>query len=150
MKSFKNPLFLLLVWMGSLLALCLSFFFYSKEPVTFQKLVGGTFLMMIYSVIFSFPAFIFFLVVSIFTLRSTKLTVIQKKIIMNGANLFDILLTFGALYLLISDNAINHDSTRHLANLKDVFAFYPLWALIGVSTLLILILPFNFKKTLQS
>src|SRR5687767_12228477 len=150
MKSAKNILFLFLVWFVSVFALCLSFMFYQDETLTFQKVVGGTLLLMIYSAIFSFPAFLFFLIVSIFALKSKKLSGIQKRVIMVSANLADIFLTFGALFLLIMQDALQDKSTQQIGQLENIFAFYPLWVLVIVSSLLILVLPFNFNKTIKS
>jgi hypothetical protein len=147
MKSLKNPFLLVLIWIIALFVLCLSFMFYSKESLTFQKVVGGTFLLMIYSVIFSFPAFLFFFLVSYFTLRSEKLSIPKKKLVMLGANLTDIVFTFGALYVLVDGNNLQHDSANGLSNLKNIFSFYPLWVLTIISSLLIVVFPFNFNKS---
>lgn len=150
MKSAKNVLFLFLTWIISLLALCLSFIFYSKEGLTFQKIAGGTFLLMIYSAIFSLPAFIFFLVTSVFTLRSSKLNVIQKKLIMVSANLLDILITFGALFLLVASDTFNNGSVKSLPSLNNILSFYPVWVLAVVSSLLIVLFPFNFNQPIKN
>lgn len=149
MKTLKNPLLLILVWILSLLALCISFMLYTKEGLTFQKIAGGTFLLMIYSALFSLPAFIFFFLISIFTLRSAKLSSIQKRLVMCTANLIDIILTFGALYFLIVAETVNHDSAKQLNAIKDIFTFYPLWVLVIVSNLIIVLFPFNFNKPIK-
>lgn len=149
MKTLKNPLLLILVWILSLLALSVSFILYSKEGLTFQKITGGTFLLMIYSAIFSLPAFIFFFLVSFFVLRSAKLSSIKKRLIMCSANLVDIVLTFGALYFLMAAETGSNESARQLKAIKDIFSFYPIWVLVIVSNTIIFLLPFNFNKPIK-
>ena len=117
---------------------------------TIDKLLGGTFLFMIYSVIFSLPAFIFFFTISMFTLRSKKLGITQKKLIMSLTNVVDIALNFGALFMLLNFDSVKHEAVGKIPALTQILAFYPVWVLVIVSTLLILLFPFSYNKTVQS
>ncbi len=146
MKHIKNILLIFTVWIVSLIFLSFSFMVYSKGWNDIRDLLAGSVLLMIYCIIFSFPAFIFFFVVSFFTIRSDKLSPLQKRLVMLGANTFDIIVTFGALYMIVVADNLPKESSKNLLQLKNVFQFYPLWILFIVSSLLITTLPFQLKN----
>src|SRR5688572_4212660 len=144
MKILKNIALLALVWIGSNLALSITFLITTDEKISgVEDYAGSTLYIMIFSLIFSLPAFLFFLTFSMITL-ATKWSTLKKRLFMVLINYIDIIGTFLILFLLITaDDKSGSSVGDHLGFFTRVEAS-PLWVLIATSTLLILIMPFQF------
>jgi len=150
MKPLKNPLLLILTWLISIFALTLSFLFYEARSNVIGdagKMLGSTFLLMIYAGVFSFPAFLFFITISTFILRNKNWSNRKKRVLMMGTNMVDILFTFGVFVIIIFNDFKMGSSATVMNKTSELFFFYPFWILVLVSNLLILTLPYHFHKT---
>jgi hypothetical protein len=146
MKTLKNLLKLFTIWIISLLALSASIIMFTeKGSYDLKEIAASVAMFMFYSVIFSFPAFVFFTTCSIFVLE-TKWDIWKKKALMVLLNYIDIIGT-GLVFTFLVIGSSTPSADNHYLNFirKEAVAFYPGWVLIIASTMAIVLMPFKEK-----
>ncbi len=135
METLKKFAKLFLIWMISLTALSTSIAL-MKFELGSDRFISTIIVMMLYSMILSLPAFIFFSIFSFRVLNSSRSNR-RKKLTILFINYADIAGTFFIIFILMP--AGFGDLTR------KVITFQPFWALILSSSVAILLMPFHSK-----
>lgn len=154
MKNFKHMSLLVLIWVITIIAFAISFSIYGTTfrdtPESPGEFVAIFFIILIFALFFGFicsiPAFLFFGVASFFILK-TELDQKTKKFLILMVNYLDILATCGITYGLIY--LVKDGDNSSFSMLEYVF-WYPNWVILGVSTISILLLPFDKKFSLTN
>ncbi len=140
METLKKLAQLFLIWMITLSALsaCTAIM---EHQLGSERFFSTMFVMMLYSMVLSLPAFIFFSIFSFKILNSNR-SLARKKLNILLINYADIAGTFIIIFVLMP--AGFGDLTRKVITLQ------PFWALVISSSAAILLMPFNHQQNINT
>jgi hypothetical protein len=139
MKTLKNFPQLLLIWIISIVSLCTAIAVYQcNSSATVGEFFYIVFIFMIYSFFCSFPAFIFFSMLSMLVLQQNW-SPLKKRGYILCINFIDIAGTAVVLF------GFTFREFNHAAH--NLLQFYPCWVLLLSSSLAICFMPFKHRTT---
>jgi len=144
MKTLSNLGLFTLTWILTNLSLSIAFLI--SEPCSIENAIYGIVYFTFISLIFSLPAFIFFLVSSTLIIE-TKWSNRKKRWAILFANYTDIILTF----LVLAVGVLFDSKPTNKAVFELVQNSVPyLLVLLVSSTIIILVMPFHFQTSIKS
>ena len=157
MKTWTAILWLLLIWMISILAFSFFFTIYvanmagmnqypnndEQWAVLLLWIIWG-FITLMFAATLSIPALIWFLLTGVGILK-TKLSVKIKKLLLITSNYIGIgTSSVVAVLIFIGIAKTENESSSYILN--KILTFYPTWSIVALSTICILFIPINQKN----
>lgn len=155
MKTGTSILWLLLIWIISIIGFSFFFTLYVANMAGSDKYSGDQQLAMlmwwifwgvvtfVFAVFLSIPALIWFALTGIAILK-TRLNVASKKLLLVLSNYVGIGASSAiAVLIFIGIAKSENESSAYIFN--KIFTFYPTWSIVALSTLCILLIPINPK-----